>query len=87
MFYFINFILKITNLIYRQIEKHIPIKQLGGTEILLYEWGTMGQNQPTVGDLFNLLVRSELFRAADFLAEVLKSKKSIFHLILSMFIN
>lgn len=37
--------------------------------ILLEEWGTSGKKRATVGDLLNLLVHVELFRAADFVAE------------------
>lgn len=37
-------------------------------EIFLDEWGTMGRKRPTVGILINLLVKTELFRAADYLA-------------------
>ena len=39
------------------------------TEILFDEWGTSGKNRPTVGNLLELLVNAELFRAADFVAD------------------
>lgn len=37
--------------------------------ILLDEWGTSGRKRATVSDLLNVLVKVELFRAADFIAE------------------
>lgn len=39
------------------------------TEILFEEWGTSGKKRPTVGDLLQLLVKAELFRAAEHVAE------------------
>lgn len=38
------------------------------TKMLLDEWGTSGQKRATVGDLLQLLIKVELFRAADFVA-------------------
>lgn len=43
-------------------------KQRNAAEIFLSEWGTMGKNRPTLGILLNLLVKAELFRAADYVA-------------------
>ncbi|KAK9889832.1 hypothetical protein WA026_007199 [Henosepilachna vigintioctopunctata] len=40
-----------------------------GTEILLDEWGCSGRIRPAVGHLLNILVRAELFRAADYVSE------------------
>ncbi|XP_060525911.1 protein Tube-like [Cylas formicarius] len=37
-------------------------------EILFDEWGTCGRVRPNLGHLFHLLVKAELFRAADFVA-------------------
>lgn len=37
--------------------------------ILFEEWGTSGRKRPTVSDLLELLIKVELFRAADFVAE------------------
>ncbi|XP_031618121.1 protein Tube [Contarinia nasturtii] len=43
------------------------------TLILLDEWGTSGKKRATVGDLLNLLVKVQLYRAADFVAmDILK---------------
>lgn len=37
-------------------------------EILLDEWGTMGKERPTLQILLDLLIKAELFRAADYVA-------------------
>lgn len=42
--------------------------QQSPTMILLDEWGTSGHVRPTVDHLFTLLMRLELYRAADFVA-------------------
>lgn len=42
--------------------------------ILLEEWSTSGRIRPTVDHLIKLLVRANLFRAADYLAEILQGK-------------
>ena len=43
------------------------------SQILFDEWGTSGRKneRPTLGVLLHLLVQSKLFRAADFVAELL----------------
>lgn len=42
-------------------------------EIFLDEWSTMGRKRPTLGLLLHLLVKAELFRAADYIAcDILK---------------
>lgn len=38
-------------------------------EILIEEYGTSNKIRPTVRDLMALLVKAELYRAADFIAE------------------
>lgn len=38
------------------------------TEILFDEWGTSGRKRATVSDLLSLLVKGQLYRAADFVA-------------------
>lgn len=38
------------------------------TEILIQEWGTSGRVRATVQNLLDVLIRAELFRAADFVA-------------------
>lgn len=51
------------------VEKH----RENGAKILLEEWSTMGRLRPTLGTLLNLLIKAELFRAADYVAgEILK---------------
>lgn len=48
--------------------------------IFLEEWGTMGRKRPTLGLLLDLLMKAELFRAADYLArEILKGKRTIYY--------
>ena len=37
-------------------------------EIFLEEWGCSGRKRPTLADLLHLLIESELFTAADFVA-------------------
>ncbi|KAI4494252.1 hypothetical protein M0802_009121 [Mischocyttarus mexicanus] len=57
------------NLIDQIVEKH----RENGAKILLEEWSTMGRLRPTLGILLNLLIKAELFRAADYVAgEILK---------------
>lgn len=42
-------------------------------QIFLEEWSTMGRKRPTLGLLLDLLVKADLFRAADYLAcDILK---------------
>lgn len=44
------------------------------TEILFDEWGTSGRIRPTLGHLLHLLIRAELFKAADYVAVKLLNK-------------
>ncbi|XP_014468974.1 PREDICTED: uncharacterized protein LOC106741442 isoform X2 [Dinoponera quadriceps] len=45
-------------------------------EIFLDEWSTMGRKRPTLGLLLDLLVKAELFRAADYVAcDILKQER------------
>lgn len=37
-------------------------------EIFLEEWSTMGKKRPTLRLLLDLLIKAELFRAADYIA-------------------
>lgn len=39
--------------------------------ILIDEWGTMGRNRPKVYHLLNLLIRCQLFRAAEYVAQLM----------------
>lgn len=41
------------------------------TSILLDEWGTSGRKRATLNDLLNLLVKVQLYRAAEFVAAIL----------------
>lgn len=44
--------------------------------ILFEEWGTSGRVRPTLANLLQLLVQASLFRAADYLADILHGKFS-----------
>ncbi|CAK9800808.1 Protein Tube [Anthophora quadrimaculata] len=50
------------------IEQAAQQQRRSAAEIFLSEWGTMGKNRPTLRILLNLLVKAELFRAADYVA-------------------
>ncbi|XP_043250533.1 protein Tube isoform X2 [Colletes gigas] len=57
------------------IEQAAQQQRRNAAEIFLAEWGTMGRNRPTLRTLLNLLVKAELFRAADYLAgDILKEE-------------
>ncbi|XP_054003781.1 uncharacterized protein LOC128889807 [Hylaeus anthracinus] len=57
------------------IEQAAQQQKRSAAEIFLDEWGTMGRNRPTLRTLLDLLVKAELFRAADYLAgNVLKEE-------------
>lgn len=43
--------------------------------LLFDEWGTMGRNRQRVRHLLNLLIRCQLFRAADYVAQLLNDQK------------
>lgn len=49
------------------------------SQILFDEWGTSGRKneRPTLGVLHHLLVQSKLFRAADFVAELLNGMRTV----------
>lgn len=53
----------------RTIAEESKLRSYSPTLILLDEWGTSGRKRATVSDLLNVLVKVELFRAADFIAE------------------
>lgn len=58
------------------IESAIRQQQRSGAEIFLTEWSTYGKNRPTCQTMLNLLVKLQLFKAADYLAEqILKGNK------------
>ncbi|CAH0554860.1 unnamed protein product [Brassicogethes aeneus] len=45
------------------------------TNILFEEWGTSGRVLPTLGHLLHLLVNAELYRAADYLSDIIGCQK------------
>ncbi|XP_055315162.1 protein Tube [Sitodiplosis mosellana] len=52
----------------QQIDETSKQMRRSPTTILLDEWGTSGRKRATVSDLLDLLVKVQLFRAADFVA-------------------
>ncbi|XP_034187933.1 interleukin 1 receptor associated kinase 4 tube isoform X1 [Osmia lignaria lignaria] len=60
---------KFTSEHFSLIEQASQQQKRNAAEIFLSEWGTMGKKRPTLGTLLNLLVKAELFRAADYVAE------------------
>ncbi|XP_076231177.1 interleukin 1 receptor associated kinase 4 tube isoform X2 [Calliopsis andreniformis] len=57
------------------IEQAAQQQRRNAAEIFLVEWGTMGKKRPTLHTLLNLLVKAELFRAADYVAgDILKDE-------------
>nr|BBE08133.1 serine/threonine-protein kinase tube-like [Plautia stali] len=50
------------------IEKTSENQKRSSTEILLEEWGTSGRKRPHISDLLHVLVKSELYRAADYVS-------------------
>ncbi|KOC65338.1 Protein Tube [Habropoda laboriosa] len=59
---------KFTTEHFSMIEQAAQQQRRSAAEIFLSEWGTMGKNRPTLRTLLNLLVKAELFRAADYVA-------------------
>ncbi|KAE8573930.1 Putative Tube [Halyomorpha halys] len=60
------------------IEKTSENQKRSSTEILLEEWGTSGRRRPHISDLLNVLVKAELYRAADYVSlQLLKRKFKI----------
>ncbi|XP_017887794.1 protein Tube [Ceratina calcarata] len=60
---------------FSMIEQAAQQQKRSGAEIFLSEWGTMGKRRPTLRVLLDLLVKAELFRAADYLAgDILKEE-------------
>lgn len=57
------------------------------SQILFDEWGSSGRKheRPTLGVLMHLLVQSKLYRAADFVAELLNGKQKIYELCIDIF--
>ncbi|XP_076681785.1 interleukin 1 receptor associated kinase 4 tube [Andrena cerasifolii] len=60
---------------FSMIEQAAQQQRRSAAEIFLAEWGTMGKHRPTLRTLLNLLVKAELFRAADYVAgDILKEE-------------
>lgn len=60
---------------FSMIEQAAQQQRRSAAEIFLAEWGTMGKHRPTLRSLLNLLVKAELFRAADYVArDILKEE-------------
>lgn len=60
---------------FSMIEQAAQQQGRNAAEIFLAEWGTMGKYRPTLCTLLNLLVKAELFRAADYIAgDILKEE-------------
>jgi hypothetical protein len=55
------------------IRKHSDVHRKSAILILLDEWSTMGkrENRPKMKHLFSLLIKCQLFQAADFVAELI----------------
>lgn len=53
---------------FRLIQQESLKSQRSCTEILFDEWGTSGRIQPALGHLLQLLIKAELYRAADYVA-------------------
>ncbi|CAH1389049.1 unnamed protein product [Nezara viridula] len=50
------------------IETASENQKRSSTAILLEEWGTSGRKRPHISDLLNILVKTELYRAADYVS-------------------
>nr|XP_031832240.1 uncharacterized protein LOC116426821 [Nomia melanderi] len=60
---------------FSMIEHAARQQRRNAAEIFLAEWGTMGKQRPTLRVLLELLVKAELFRAADYVAgDILKEE-------------
>ncbi|XP_001606360.1 uncharacterized protein LOC100122761 [Nasonia vitripennis] len=63
---------------FKMIEQAIRQQQRSGAEIFLSEWSTLGKQRPTCRSMLDLLVKAELFRAADYLAvDILKGNPPV----------
>ncbi|XP_011336634.2 protein Tube isoform X2 [Ooceraea biroi] len=58
------------------IEQATETDDRNAAEIFIDEWSTMGKKAPTLGLLLDLLIKAELFRAADYVScDILKQEK------------
>ncbi|XP_059055699.1 interleukin-1 receptor-associated kinase 4-like [Achroia grisella] len=56
----------------RLIEEHAKQTNRKCAEILFDEWGTSGRVRPTLNTLYNMILKAEIFRAADEIAIIMK---------------
>ena len=62
-------------MIYRLIESAGEKQSRSCTEILLDEWGTSGKIRPNVNTLLQVLMKAQLYRAAEYVSvEMLKGQ-------------
>ena len=54
-------------IIFRAIEEESKRQHKPGFDILIDEWGTSGRQRPTIHDLIQLLIKVEIYQAADYL--------------------
>lgn len=57
------------------IREHSQRHKLSPIYVLLDEWSTMGRNRPKLKTLFDILVKCQLYQAADFIAELTQEEK------------
>lgn len=61
-------------MLYRLIEEHAKANNQKCAEILIDEWGTSGRVRPNLHHLKNILIKAQIFRAADEIANMLQGK-------------
>lgn len=61
----------------RLIEEEAKRQKKPAFDILIDEWGTSGKQRPTIEDLVQILIKVELFRAADYVSEELLARTTI----------
>ena len=59
------------------IREHSQRHNKSAILVLLDEWSTMGKLRPKVGHFLNLLIKCQLYQAADFVAELLNENKPV----------
>lgn len=59
---------------FRMIEDHAKSTNQKCTDILMDEWGTSGRFRPTLSTLKEILIKAQIFRAADEIAIMLNGK-------------
>jgi Tube Death domain len=63
--------LKFSSADVQAVREHAHRHNKSSILVLLDEWSTMGRARPKVKDLFNLLVKCQLYEGADFLSDIL----------------